>query len=130
MLDFTESAPPPDEVVVDVVAGQGEAANVSFLFTSTATAARRDDVLARIVREVVGNRLTDFIREELGDSYSPFANVNLGGGAEPVVDTYISVSTATELVDEVSGAVLDQLDVVRTEGPSEREFSNAGRHRR
>ncbi len=118
--------PPPDGVVVaEAEGGQGETANVSFLFTGAATSDRRDDVIASIVRELVGNRLTDFIREELGDSYSPFAQLDLGDGAQPSTELYISVSTAPELVDDVSAAVLGQLDELRVEGPSEREFSNA-----
>ena len=98
---------------------------MSFLYTSSASSARRDDILARVVREAIGNRLTDFIREELGDSYSPFAAVDLGGGATPAVETYISVSTSPELADEVSEAVLEQLASLRADGPSAQEFANA-----
>ncbi|WP_040494662.1 M16 family metallopeptidase [Ilumatobacter nonamiensis] len=125
VMDFSEPPPPPGEVVVDVAAGQGEAAIVSFQFTSSATADRRDDVLARVVREVVDNRLNDFIREELGDTYSPSASIDLGGGATPTVETYITVSTAPDLIEDVSAAALAQLDALRSDGPSEREFENA-----
>ena len=124
-LDFTEPPPPDGAVVVDVAAGSGESANVSFLFTSASTSARFDDIVARVAREVIGNRLTDHIREELGDSYSPFATIDLGGGSAPATETYISVSTAPELLDDVSAEVLGQLDLLRTDGPTEQEFSNA-----
>jgi zinc protease len=124
-LDFTEPAPPPGVVEVDAVAGRGETANLSFLFTSSATSERRDDIVARVAREVIANRLTDVIREELGDSYSPFTTIDLGGGATPAVETYISVTTAPELVDDVAIAVLDQLAALRVDGPTEREFENA-----
>lgn len=118
--------PPPEGVVVaEADGGEGDTANVSFLFTGAATSDRRADVVASVVREVVGNRLTDFIREELGDSYSPIARIELGDGALPSTELYISVSTAPDLVDDVSDAVLDQLEELRTDGPSEREFSNA-----
>ena len=80
---------------------------------------------ARVVDEVIGNRLTDVIREELGDSYSPFSIVAVGPGPTPTVDTYLSVSTGPELVDAVSEAVLGELDDLRSNGPSEREFDNA-----
>lgn len=119
------SDPPSDVVVVDAVAGQGETANVSFLFSSSATSTRTDDITASIVSEIVSNRLTDVIREELGDSYSPFAQVQLGPGRAPETEVYISVSTSPELVDDVSTAVLGQLDSLRADGPSERELSNA-----
>ncbi len=124
-LSFDEPPPPDGAVTVEAIAGQGDAANVSFLFTSKASSARRDDIVARVVREVIGNRLTDFIREELGDSYSPFASVDLGGGATPTAETYISVSTAPELIGEVSAAVLEQLASLRSDGPSAQEFANA-----
>jgi len=124
-LTFDEPPPPAGVVVVETEAGQGDAANVSFLYTASASSARRDDVLARTVREVIGNRLTDFIREELGDSYSPFAAVDIGGGETPAVETYISVSTAPDLAEEVSDAVLEQLGLLRAAGPSAQEFANA-----
>ena len=120
------SPPPPDGVVVsEVQAGQGEQANVSFQFVGEASAERIDDVIARVVNEVIQNRLTDFVREELGDSYSPFGAVSLGGGLTPEVDVYISVSTGPELIQEVSDAVLGQLSELRAKGPTEREFENA-----
>jgi zinc protease len=123
--DFSEPPAPAGIVVVDAEAGQGETANVSFLFTGSATPARSDDVTARVVREVIGNRLTDFIREELGDSYSPFAQIELGGGGVPQTEIYISVSTSADLVEDVSAAVLRQLEDLRVNGPSDRELSNA-----
>jgi len=123
--DATEPPPPPGTVVVEVQAGQGETASVAFLFTSAATADRRDDIVARVVQEVIGNRLTDFIREELGDSYSPFGRIDLGVGATPAVETYISVTTSDELVPAVSQAVLGQLDDLRANGPNDQEFTNA-----
>ena len=122
---FVEPPPPPGAVVVETQAGQGETANVSFLFTASATTNRRDDVLGRVVQEIVGNRLTDFIREELGDSYSPFAAFSIGPGGDPQTEFYISVSTAPDLVTDVSEAVLGQLADLREDGPTEREFDNA-----
>lgn len=125
LVDFAEPAPPPGAVVVDVEAGQGDAANVSFLFTGTATTERRDDVVALVVQEIIRNRLTDFIREELGDSYSPFASVEVGAGVQPTSEVYISVSTASDLVEDVAAAVLEQLNDLRSNGPSPLEFDNA-----
>lgn len=124
-IGFEEEAPPEGVVLVETEAGEGETANVSFLFTSEATTDRRDDILARVAQEVVSNRLTDFIREELGDSYSPFGQLQIGSGDSPQSDYYISVSTGPDLVDEVSTAVLDQLADLRSSGPSDREFDNA-----
>lgn len=123
--DFSEPPAPAGVVEAEAEAGQGETANVSFLFTGSATPARRDDITAKVVREVIGNRLNDFIREELGDSYSPFAQIELGGGGVPQTEIYISVSTSVDLVEDVSAAVLGQLEDLRGDGPSDRELSNA-----
>jgi zinc protease len=124
-VDFSEPAAPVGPTVVDVEAGQGETANVSFLFSGSASSDRRDRVVAQILTEIVNNRLTDFIREELGDSYSPFAIVEIGAGTSPSTEVYISVSTSPELIEEVSTAVLDQLNDLRANGPSSQEFDNA-----
>ncbi len=120
-----EPAPPAGVVSVETNGGEGETANVSFLMTGVATADRRDDVIAAIVREVVSNRLNDYIREELGDSYSPVAQLLLGTGAEPLSELYISVSAAPDRVGDVSRAVLDQLAALGSDGPTNRELSNA-----
>jgi zinc protease len=118
--------PPPDGVVVEQTnAGEGAQASVSFLFTAPATTDRRDDVAAQIVQEVVTARLTDTIREELGESYSPFSIVQVTPGATPFAETYISNTTGPELIDDVSGAVLEQIDDLRVSGPSESEYMAA-----
>ncbi|WP_154723526.1 M16 family metallopeptidase [Ilumatobacter coccineus] len=124
-VGFDEEPPPSGVVLVETQAGEGETANVSFLFTAEASTDRRDDVLARVVQEVVSNRLTDFIREELGDTYSPFGQLSIGSGATPPAEYYISVSTAPDLVEKVSSAVLSQLADLRDNGPASREFDNA-----
>ncbi len=77
------------------------------------------------MQEVITNRLTDTIREELGDSYSPFAVVEVGPGAAPYAQTYISNTTGADLVDEVEAAVLAQLDDLRGDGPSAAELAAA-----
>ena len=118
--------PPPEGIVVDqATAGDGAQANVSFLFTEPASPDRRDDVAAAVVQEVVTARLTDTIREQLGESYSPYSSVQVTAGMLPYAETYISISTGTELVDDVSSAVLAQLADLRTSGPTLTEFSAA-----
>jgi zinc protease len=124
-VDYVQPAPPPGVVEEQATAGEGAQATVSFLFTAPATADRIDDVTALVVQELVTNRLTDTIREELGDSYSPYAQVQVGDGATPNAETYISNTTGAELVDEVSAAVLAQLDDLRDNGPTDTEFAAA-----
>jgi zinc protease len=122
---FDEPPPPPGIVSERVVAGEGEQANVLFLYTAPASAERRDDVAAQVVGEVVGNRLSDVIREQLGESYSPFAEIELTGGGTPFAETFVSVSTGRDLVDSVSSAVLAELDELRAAGPTGAEYDAA-----
>ena len=124
-VDFVEPPVPPGVVSETVNAGEGERASVSLLFTAPAGADRRDDVAARVVQEVITGRLTDTIREELGESYSPFAVVQLTGGATPNAEVYLSNTTAADLVDDVARAVLEQVDDLRANGPSDTEFAGA-----
>ena len=108
-----------------VTAGEGAQASVALLFTAPATSERRDDIAAAILQEVVTARLSDVVREELGDSYSPFAFVQIAEGGFPNAETYISNTTAPELLDEVVAEVTAQLDDLRTAGPRDREFDAA-----
>ncbi|MGI9645043.1 MAG: M16 family metallopeptidase [Ilumatobacteraceae bacterium] len=123
--DFVEP-PPPDGIVVEQVnAGEGDTARVSFLFTAPASADRLDDVTAALVDEVVSARLTDTIREELGESYSPFAVSQLTDGGTPNAEFYISVSADPDQLEAVSAAVLNQLDALRADGPTDVELNAA-----
>jgi zinc protease len=124
-VDYVEPAPPVGIVAEQTAAGEGEQASVALLFTAPATADRREDIVAAMLQEVVTARLTDVVREELGDSYSPFAFVQLTGGGSPNAETYISNTTAPELLDEVVAAVTAQLDDLRASGPTHREFEAA-----
>ncbi len=124
-VDYVEPPPPAGVVVEQTNAGEGEQASVSLLHTAPATPDRADDVAALVVQELITNRLTDTIREELGDSYSPFAVVDVGSGAAPYAQTYISNTTGADLVDEVEAAVLAQLDDLRANGPTVAELEAA-----
>ena len=124
-VDYVEPAPPAGVVAEQTVAGEGAQASVALLFTAPATANRRDDIAAAILQEVVTARLTDVVREELGDSYSPFSFIQITDGGAPNAETYISNTTAPELLDEVVAAVSAQLDDLRSSGPTEREFAAA-----
>ena len=124
-VDYVEPDPPAGIVAEQTAAGEGAQASVALLFTASASAERRDDVAASILQEVLTARLTDVVREELGDSYSPFAFVQISDGGTPYAETYISNTTAPELLDEVVAAVAAQLEDLRTAGPTGSEFAAA-----
>jgi zinc protease len=122
-VDYVEPDPPPGIVVEQVAAGEGEQASVALLFTAPGTPERRDDIVAAMLQEVITARLTDVVREELGDSYSPYAFVQISDGGAPNAETYISNTTAPELLDEVVTALTAQLDDLREFGPTDVEFA-------
>ncbi len=124
-VDYVEPPPPSGVVAEQTTGGEGEQASVSLLHTAAASADRADTVAALVVQEVITNRLTDTIREELGDSYSPFAVVDVGSGATPYAQIYISNTTGVDLVDEVEAAVIAQLDELRSNGPTPVELDAA-----
>jgi zinc protease len=120
--DFVEPAPPPGVVRETVRAGQGDQASVAVLWTSPASADRRDDTVGLIVAELLTNRLVDRLREELGETYSPSALFQITGGATPNAELYVSVSSSPELIEDVASQVLLELDDLRKAGPTEEEF--------
>ena len=124
-VDYVEPAPPPGIVAETARAGDGERASLALLFTAPVSTERRDDIAARLVNQIIQVRLTDSIREELGESYSPFAVIDISAGASPAVETYVQVSTGPDLIDRVSAATLEQLELLRSDGPTSNEFSAA-----
>ncbi len=124
-VDYVEPPAPRGAIIETTQAGEGDQASVTFLFTGTGSADRRDDVAARLLQQLITARLTDVIREELGESYSPFAAVELTGGATPLAETFVSVSTGPELVDDVSAAVVALVADLGTNGVTETEYEAA-----
>ena len=124
-VDFAEPLPPAGAIVDTTQAGEGDQASVTFLFTGDGTIERRDDVVARLLQQVITARLTDVIREELGESYSPFAAIELTGGATPLAETFLSVSTGPDRVQDVSVAVLEQVADLRANGVTDVEYAAA-----
>ncbi len=121
-VDYVEPDPPAGIVVDQVAGGEGEQASVALLYTAPGSPERRDDIVAAMLQEVITARFTDVVREEMGDSYSPFAVVQISDGPMPNAETYISNTTAPELLDGVLAAVTAQLDDLREVGPTAVEF--------
>ncbi len=124
-VDFVEPPPPPGVIVETTPVGEGDKASVAALYTANGSPSRVDDVLADMLNEVLSARLTDVIREERGESYSPFADISLTGGASPLVETFVSITTSPEVVDEVSAAMHEQIADLATNGVGETEYQSA-----
>ncbi|MEZ5297496.1 MAG: insulinase family protein [Ilumatobacteraceae bacterium] len=124
-IDVSPSAPATVEAV-EVVAGTGDTASLSMLFTSEIpalgpTLTAHADVVSALVRA----RLTDIIREEFGDTYSPYAVTYATTDPDPVVETYVNVSGSPDRIGQLASLVTDELDDLATNGPTDIEFDNA-----
>ena len=121
------SPPPPATIAdADVVAGTGDTASVSMLFTSDVDGLGPElTAHADVVSSLVTARLTDVLREEFGDTYSPYAVSYATTDPEPVVETYVNVSGSPDRIGQIADLVTGELDDLATTGPSEGEFANA-----
>ena len=122
---YDEPEPPAGVVVDEVNAGEGERASVSILHTNEARNDRREEVTAQLASTAITNRLIDSIREEVGESYSPFGVIEFTDGPAPNAETFVSVSTSPDLLDDVTGAVIGELADLEGEGVSDAEFDAA-----
>ena len=121
-----EDPPPAGVAAAEVVAGTGDTASLTMLFTSPV-----DDidaelrVTADVATELIRARLTDVIREELGESYSPSAVSYVTTDPDPAVETYVFVTGSPGRVGSIAELVVAELDELGTDGPSDQEFFNA-----
>lgn len=119
-------APPSAAESVDVTAGTGDTATVTFLFTDeieqvTPLHRAQADVTTAVLRA----RLADVVREEFGETYSPYADSYVDADPDPVVETYVEISGAPTRLDQIADLLLAELDDLATNGPSQAEFAAA-----
>ncbi|MBI4884939.1 MAG: insulinase family protein [Actinobacteria bacterium] len=108
-----------------VLAGSGETASLSVLYTTPAEDTTEQALLAGLLTSVLNNRLTTAIREELGASYSPAAAVSISSGPAPEATAAISISGAPSDMPAIALALQANIDDLRVNGPSAAEFSAA-----
>ncbi|CAN5468421.1 insulinase family protein [soil metagenome] len=120
-------APPPPAGIErrTVLAGTGDTASLTVLYSTPAADSNDEGILAGLLTTVLTNRLTKAIREELGASYSPNAVVSIAGGPQPEATVNISISGAPDDMATIVAALQANLDDLRTNGPSASEFSAA-----
>ena len=119
-------APPATVIATEVIAGTGDTASVSMLFTSEVDALGPSLAAhADVVSSLVSARLTDVVREELGDSYSPYIVTYPTTDPEPVVETYVNISGSPDRIGRIAELVTAELDDLATDGPTDGEFANA-----
>ncbi|TDT17889.1 zinc protease [Ilumatobacter fluminis] len=124
-IDVSPAAP-TTILRTDVVAGTGDTASVSMLFTSEVDSLGPSlTAHADVVSSLVSARLTDVVREQLGDTYSPYIVTYPTTDPEPVVETYVNISGSPDRIGQIAELVVAELDDLATNGPTDGEFANA-----
>ena len=119
-------APPSGVLAADVVAGTGDTASVSMLFTSEVDSISPSlTAHADVVSSLVSARLNDVIREQLGDTYSPYIVTYPTTDPEPFVETYVNITGSPDRIEQIAGLVVDEIADLAANGPTDAEFSNA-----
>jgi zinc protease len=116
---------PHGVVEVEALAGSGDQASLTLLYTVDSTGAKYQYLQAEMLSSVLTTRLTDHVREALGASYSPFAYVTVYTEPAATVETYVSVSGDPGAMDELAATVHADLADLATHGPSEDEYAAA-----
>ncbi len=115
--------PPLGVVHKEVHRGIEAKSLTQIVFTGPAEYTRENRHALRSLAQILQIRLRERLREDLGGTYS----VNVGGflSPEPDQDYRLSVNfgSAPERVDELVGVVFQQIDSLRTAGPSEVDVS-------
>ena len=120
-----EPKAPQGVVALETLAGSGDQASLSLLYTVDSSAEKYEYLRAALLTSVLNTRLTDHIREALGASYSPYANVAVYTLPAATVETYVSVSGAPDGVDELAATVHGDLADLALDGPSDAEYDAA-----
>jgi hypothetical protein len=69
--------------------------------------------------------MTDHIREQLGASYSPTATVSVLTEPDHLVQSYLNVTGDPTNIAKLSTIVIDDINSLRTAGPTSAEFDAA-----
>lgn len=120
-----EPLTPGGVVEIETLAGTGDQASLSLLYTVDSTGEKYQYLQAAMLTSVLDTRLTDHIREELGASYSPFAFVSVYEEPSSTVETYVSVSGAPGGMEQLATTVHADLAALAVDGPSDEEFEAA-----
>lgn len=118
--------PPDAPIRVDVAAGTGDTATVTFLFTDdveqvTSQLRAEADVTTALVRA----RLSEVVREEFGETYSPAADSYIDADPGPIVETYVEISGSPARIDQIAVLLIDELNDLAENGPTDAEFAAA-----
>jgi zinc protease len=117
--------PPATVVTKEVHAGTGDKGSVDFEWNAPYEATEDETVYADVLTSVLNTRMTDHIREQLGASYSPTATVSVLTEPDHLVQSYLNVTGDPTNIAKLSTIVIDDINSLRTAGPTSAEFDAA-----
>jgi zinc protease len=117
---------PPDGVVERVVRrGIEPQSQTAMVFTGPFEYTPENRLRIRVLATILESRLRERLREDLGGTYSVGAN----GGYQKVPETrytfQVGFGSDPERADELKAAVFDEIERMKTEGPSEEDVGSA-----
>ena len=119
-------AEPPATVVEKTVhKGLEERARTRIVFTGPISPTLENEVLLDVLENVLDMRVIGELRQTLGGTYSPQAATRWESLPVPTYDAFIDFVSDPKRVEELTQAVFNLLEDVRTQGPSEADVNKA-----
>jgi zinc protease len=94
-------------------------------FTNPFEPSQKDRLTARLLELIVNSRLRNRIREDLSATYSIRAGIDLQRDPDPFAEAFVSVTGDPEDLERISEEVIDDLDDLARNGPTEAQFATA-----
>jgi zinc protease len=117
---------PPREIQVSTVeAGQDPQGRIAISFTNPFEPTLKDRLTARLLQLIVNSRLRNRIREDLSATYSISAGIDLQRDPDPFAEAFVSATGDPDDLERISEEVIEDLDDLATNGPTETQFATA-----
>ena len=113
--------PPTGVVKKEVRAGTAPQSQTYMTFTGPFTYSPRERYLLSSMGEILQNRLLEKLRESLGGTYSVGANASGGREAPATYGATISFGSSPDRAAELANAVMAEIKVLQTDGPTAAE---------
>jgi zinc protease len=124
----TRLRPPPEDVVArTVAAGKEQRSQVRMVFEGPLSDKVTPQTLmqAALLEQALGENLQSELREVRGAVYGVLTEVRIIEVPEPTYRATIDFTTDPRRVDELVGVVLDEIQVLRAQGPSKLTVSGS-----
>jgi zinc protease len=111
-----------DVVELTVVKGQEEQSLVQLVFAGPISVTQQSEVQMDALEALLAIRLRDDLREARSGIYTPFVSSNLSIVPAPQYEMWVEFGADPNRVDELVGALFDQIDDLQENGPTAAEL--------